>query len=257
MNTNQTFNWKRFTAALRKEWAENRTMLLLIIAGIFLFYLLIFSLNIPAESKRMVNFFAINYGIVILSCIVPSLAFRQLTSKNGRIQFFSTPASTVEKYAVGVTIYVIGFAIVFAACVQLADLVRFAFINRDSAPVVLADSIKMMIDNRDLNWNGIPYYSWVAAVATAPLFFMGSILWPRWAVVKTFALTYVVSFFLIIVFPIMQFFLQRSTDSSSTIYKAQFQYFIDGFNLIMMVVCLVLSWYLFKRKNIVSLKWWE
>ena len=76
--TNQIFSWKRYTATLRKEWVENRTMLLLFIAATFLFYLTVFSsntsvvvdLNGHESYNYMGNFWPIVDGFSILSFIV-------------------------------------------------------------------------------------------------------------------------------------------------------------------------------------------
>ena len=38
MNTNQIFSWNRFTAALRKEFAENWRTPALVMVGIYLWY---------------------------------------------------------------------------------------------------------------------------------------------------------------------------------------------------------------------------
>ena len=59
--TNQIFNWKRFTAALRKEWVENRTVLLLVIAVTFLLYAVIPPTKHFSRGE-MAYFFLINYG---------------------------------------------------------------------------------------------------------------------------------------------------------------------------------------------------
>ncbi len=254
--TNQIFSWKRYTAALRKEWVENRTMLLLIIAVTLV---LIMALH-PARKNEIVEmffFFVFNYGFVLLACIVPSLAYRQLKSKSGRAQLFTLPTSMTEKFAVGITIYVVGMIVVFVACVLLADGVLYLVSGRETAPDYLIKNIKMTIGTKGLNWNGIPFYSWTALAGTPPLFLLGSVLWPRWSAIKTLAVTFAGSMVLSIGFFMVQTMMGQQLDFNTFQYNHQFIAMTDVVNIITIFASLVLAWYLFKRKDIVSLKWWK
>ena len=257
--TNQIFNWKRFTAALRKEWVENRTVLLLVIAVIFLLYAVIPPTKSFSRGERA-YFYLINYGFIVLACIVPSLANRQLKSKTGRIELMTLPTSMMEKFAVGITIYVIGFFVAFAICVQLADLFRYAISGFKMVPDHLFKCMDMLhFYHESLNGaNEEPsYFTWTALVATAPLFFLGSVLWPRWSVSKTFALTYAATIILSFIFVGVKAMMGEHLDLDTIDSNAQYIVMTDVVNIIILIVSLVLAWYLLKRKDIVSLKWWK
>lgn len=254
--TNQIFNWKRFTAALRKEWVENRTVLLLVIAVTFLLYAVI-----PPTKNftrgEMIYFFLINYGFVALACIVPSLANRQLKSKTGRIELLTVPTSMFEKFAVGITIYIIGFFVAFVICVQLADLFRYAISGFKMAPDHLFKCMDTLDDFRYYMHDGPLYFTWTALVSTAPLFFLGSVLWPRWSVIKTLALTIAGTIILQFMFIGVKAMMGEHLDLDTIDSNAQYIVMTDVVNIIILIVSLVLAWYLLKRKDIVSLKWWK
>lgn len=265
--TNQIFSWKRYTATLRKEWVENRTMLLLFIAATFLFYLTVFSsntsvvvdLNGHESYNYMGNFWPIVDGFSILSFIVPSLAFRHLTRKTGRVELFSLPASTTEKFAVGVTIYVIGFVVAFAACVQLADLLRYALFNHAGAPDNLMQTIKVAATSRFTQSSGAnpsmvhSFTGWTDYAYIIPFFFLGSVVWPRWSALKTFGVVCMFMFIEMLIF----FFQTGHVSWISMAFHHQYQVVNDAINITLMLGSLVLAWYLFKRKDIISLKWWK
>ena len=260
--TNQRFSWKRYAAALRKEWVEKRVMFLLCIAAMLIYFLLLFCPNKPGDIERMQQFFAIVYGFAFFSAIVPSLAFSQLKSKTGKIELFSLPNSMVEKYAVRVTIYIIGFMLAFAACVQLADLVRYAFFNQNGAPDILERSLKMAWGTKSLLWGPYgheKYYSnWTGCIYGAPIFLLGSVLWPRWSVLKSLVVTIVV----VLIEKFGFYFLIGSLygdnlDLDTIEYNQHYIAMDEVLNIILVLGSLVLAWYLFKRKDIVSLKWWQ
>ena len=254
--TNQIFNWKRFTAALRKELVENRTVLLLVMAVTFLLYAVIPPTKIFTKGE-MIYFFLINYGFMALACIVPSLANRQLKSKTGRIELLTLPTSIFEKFAVGITIYIIGFFVAFVICVQLADLFRFAISGFKMVPDHLFRCMDILHEFRYYMQDGPLYFSWIALVSTAPLFFLGSVLWPRWSVIKTFALSVVGTFILQFMFIGVKAMMGEHLDLDTIDSNAQYIMMTDVIDIIILIVSLVLAWYLLKRKDIVSLKWWK
>lgn len=263
--TNQIFSWHRYTAALRKELVERRYLLLLLVGLMFLFFLALFYFpySYSLETARMRKFFFIVYGFAGFSVIVPSLAFSQLTSKTGRVGMFSLPTSMFEKYAVGVTIYIIGFIVAFAVCVQLADWVRYyILLKQEGTTNTLVESVKMAATTRSLTW-GYPrsewsYSSWTIYAAYAPVFLMGSVLWPRWSVLKTAvamtALGLVESF---VIYFTVGFLGGGKLDWGSVQYNQQYLAMDDVINIILLVGSFVLGWYMFKRKDIISLKWWK
>ena len=146
--SNQIFDWGRFTAALRKELVENKRQLLLIVVSIFLFFTVFMvvgnlisssiapkAVNDP-EGQQVIDPMP---AIVVMTCysfivmIVASLAFRNLTSKTGRVALFTSPTSMTEKFTVNLIIYVIGAFVAFIVCAHLADLVRIAILTPSRA----------------------------------------------------------------------------------------------------------------------------
>lgn len=261
--TNQIFSWKRYTAALRKECVEKRLIILLGILAMYLFFLVGLSWGSKYEEiARMINFFTIVFGFMISSALLPSMAFSQLKSKTGRVELFTVPNSMTEKFAVRVTIYIIGFLLAFVACVQLADWTRYAFINRVVAPNNLIETFRMAVGTKAMTWGSVgdvfEYQSFTSIMYIAPFFFMGSILWPRWSALKSFAAATVIRFVESFIFYFLVGFLFRKSLEWGTLnFNHQYVEFDSVINIILIVASLVLAWYLFKRKDIVSLKWWK
>lgn len=260
--TNQIFSWKRYIAALRKECVENRLVLLLCIAAMFILCLaMLYSTNMimgtrHQEIARATCVYDIVIGFYLFSAIVPSLAFSQLTHKTGRVELFSLPNSTTEKFAVRVTIYFIGFVVAYAVCVQLADWVRYAFFNQTVPPDNLIEAIKMSWDPDLCREKTIP--SMINYMHIAPFFLMGSIVWPRWSVLKSFLASIVVSAIeMAIIYGLVGFVFGGDLDWESMKDSSLVMKMDVVFNIILIVGSLMLGWYLLKRKDIVSRKWWK
>ena len=283
MNTvNQTFDWSRFTAALRKEVVENsRTLMFTVIAIYALLSIVMIigniftgttgtSLDEVTSSGVPVHYMFVGYILLFAITIVASFSFKKLTRKTGRIDMFTSPASTLEKFLVNVLIYVIGFIVAFFICAQLADLTRIAvlwyFNDRIDVPGPInflptftqAYSFGPMGDMM-----GVSKVFSLGLLANAGLFLLGSVLWPRLSFLKTFAAMYaieiVLGFLLLLgsfiagddkVFAIGRWFLD-SIESGS------FTYWLAGFVIFQIILYWGLAWYLFKRKDVISLKWWK
>lgn len=293
--SNQIFDWHRFTAALRKELVENKRQLLLILLAMFLgftVFMVIGNLIASNMGERSANimmeimpaaFTASVYTFIV--AITASLAFRNLTSKTGRISLFTSPSSNFEKFLVNLTIYVIGAAIAFFACAQLADLARIAVLTPFKSETmnvpgpmnffsILIDSSYNLLNSQYVNAL-VERPSFYRAITIASLFigpaiyFMGSVLWPRWAVVKSFACQQVINMVLnIFIFSIFGFlggFINPSMISlnPNSLSNDMLSSLIDYTNIsitisfIICTLCWVGAWFLFKRKDVVSLKWWS
>ena len=92
---------------------------------------------------------------------------------------------------------------------------------------------------------------------------MGSVLWPRLSVLKTFAALYGVEIAVIILGIV---FTAIVGNSVVTEYVKKFvriftgseiSYWTIGWYVIQILLFWGLAWYLFKRKDVVSLKWWK
>lgn len=285
MNTaiNQTFDWSRFTATVRKEVVENKRMLLFTIIGIYGLLTMVMILgNLITPQK---DFFTdpevyhipqIIVGSIasLVVCIVASLAFKDLKTKPGRTHYLTSPSSTLEKFLASVLIYAVAMTVAFFVCAQLADLTRIAalwWFRSDSfyvpGPMNFLNSIAETVRGYDEiadAANITSYMSlvmWIGLIANMGLFLMGSVLWPRLSALKTFAALYAVEFvvFLIAV-PVVLCF------GDMEAFAQWFMEFVTGgtfstsmfiWTIVQAIVFWTLAWYLFKRKDVVSLKWWK
>lgn len=285
MNTvNQTFDWSRFTATLRKELVENKRGILFTIIGIYGLLTMIMILGniftgaIDAEAFEELgsNTPKIFIGSImsLVICVTASLAFRNLTSKTGRTYLLTSPSSTLEKFLVNVLIYVVGAIAAYLACAQLADLTRIVVLwgfRSDTfyvpGPINFLDCVGAMRYNfenvselSDFS-RGIGIAMWISLFASAGVYMLGSVLWPRLSLLKTFAAFYALEICVfIIAAPLFYFF-----GDMESLSRWMFDFMMGGkfttwmviFNVAYALVAWSLAWYIFKHKDVVSLKWWK
>lgn len=274
---NQLFDWKRFVAALRKEVVENwRTLLFSVIAiyGVMAIFMILGNLitgddgAAPVVALRYI-FVYIVFGFA--GIIVASLAFRGLKTKTGRIELLTSPSSTFEKFLVNATVYVLGFIVVFPICAQLADLTRIAVLWPWGGAVNVPGPINYLnlLHQFAYQQEFWPYSTkawfevclWIGMLASPGLYLLGSVIWPRLSFLKTFAAIYAIETVvgIIVMIGISVF----SDMQTVALWVAEH---IDGngimmFFAIMAAVQLVLywalAWWLWKRKDVISLKWWS
>ena len=284
MNTvNQTFNWSRFTATLRKESVENKRMLLFSVIGMYGLLTMIMILgNLMTHQPDFFTDAEFNFipktmvGSIatLVICISASLAFKNLKSKAGRTYLFTSPSSTLEKFLVNVLIYVVGMLVAYFACAQLADLTRIAalcWFKSDTfmvpGPINFLNSISETarsfdeLENVERITSFMSIAMWIGLIANAGLFLLGSVLWPRLSALKTFAALYAFQFVLfLIATPIvlaigdMQAFTKWLIDFVS---GGRFSISMIIETCVLAIVFFALAWYLFKHKDVVSLKWWK
>lgn len=287
MNTvNQTFDWSRFTAALRKELVENKRAILFTLLGTFGMLTMIMILgNISVSTSTdasnaikdsLENYLPQKMVYAFLSfaiLIVASLAFRKLTSKTGRIEMFTSPSSTLEKFLVNALIYVIGYIVAFFICAQLADLTRIAalwFFRNEyfivPGPINFLNLIPDAVDGFGFGmaspgnpgkWLAINIY--IGLLAGPGLFLLGSVLWPRLSLLKTFAAVYGFETILGIIIMIVAFNIKDMEAVGFWVmnHLEDIMIAMTIFAVVQAILYWGLSWYLFKRKDVVSLKWWK
>lgn len=276
MNTvSQTFNWNRFVTALKKEVVENsRTLLFSIIAiyGILALIMIIGNITLGANTSRPETM--LRYNIVFMvygfgSIIVASLAFRGLKDKKGRTEFLTSPSSTLEKYLVNVLIYVVGFIVVFPICAQLADLTRILVLWPWSdgdvpGPINFLNTFHNVAHQQEW-WKYdskviLEITLWLGVLASPALYLLGSVLWPKLSFLKTFAAVYVIE---IVIFILAMIGISIFSDMPTAakwlkgLGQNTVMLWYTAFIAIQLIVYWPLSWYLFKRKDVVSLKWWK
>ena len=288
MNTvNQTFNWSRFTAALRKEAVENKRMLLFSVIGMYGLLSMIMILgNLIGHQPEFYTDPEFNFApnmapkmvvgslTTLVVCLSASLAFKNLKTKAGRTHFLTSPSSTLEKFLVNVLIYVVGMTVAYFICAQLADLTRIAALwwyKSDSfivpGPINFLNSVSETVRAFDEleNVNHITKFMsiamWIGLIANAGLFLLGSVVWPRLSALKTFAALYATQFVLfLIAMPIALSFGDMRAFSQwfyDFVMHGSFSISMVIWTCLQAIVFFVLAWYLFKRKDVVSLKWWK
>ena len=91
--------------------------------------------------------------------------------------------------------------------------------------------------------DGPLYFTWTALVSTAPLFFLGSVLWPRWSVIKTLAMTIAGTIILQFMFIGVKAMMGEHLDLDTIDSNAQYIVMTDVVNIIILIVSLVLASY--------------
>ena len=280
MNTvNQTFDWGRFTAALRKEVIENKRALLFTVICIYGVLTLMMILGnlvtglspesaIAALDGKMPQVF-VGSIFSMAVCVSASMAFKNLTTKAGRTTMMTSPSSTLEKFLLNILIYIVGVFVVYFVCAQLADLTRIAalWLFR-SEDFIVPGPINFLTCYSDMNshypeWaeNRFGWCVFLGLISNAGLYLMGSVIWPRLSFLKTFAAMYVVQFCLFLIgLPFFALFGEMGAFA-----KWMLNFVTSGnFSTTMIIVLCIqivlyfsLAWYLFKRKDVISLKWWK
>lgn len=216
----------------------------------------------------------LRYNIVFMvygfgSIIVASLAFRGLKDKKGRTEFLTSPSSTLEKYLVNVLIYVVGFIVVFPICAQLADLTRILVIWPWSdgdvpGPINFLNTFHNVAHQQEW-WKYdskviLEITLWLGVLASPALYLLGSVLWPKLSFLKTFAAVYVIE---IVIFILAMIGISIFSDMPTAakwlkgLGQNTVMLWYTAFIAIQLIVYWPLSWILFKRKDVVSLKWWK
>jgi hypothetical protein len=274
---NQIFQWKRFVAALRKEVVENwRTLLFSAIGiyGVLALFMILGNIIHGDDDFTGVIKFRYTFVYIVFSfggIIVASLAFRGLKTKTGRIELLTSPSSTFEKFLVNTVIYVLGFIVAFPICAQLADLARILILLPWGGefdvpgPINFLNTIHQFASQEELwdcstkVWLEVGMY--VGALAAPGLYLLGSILWPRLSFLKTFAALYAVEFVVLILamigilmFTDMQsFVLWYAEHITSGVMMMCFSIFA----IVQLVIYWAVAWWLWRRKDVISLKWWS
>ena len=286
MNTvNQTFNWKRFVAALRKEVVENKRTILFSTIGIYALLTVIMILGnliteTPGEmdvvmSRRIPHTFVFMVQSFAI-CIMASMAFKDLSTKSGRTSLLTSPSSTLEKFLVNVLVYIVGTAVVLIVCAQLSDLTRIAALKLfETANFIVPGPINFLnsyaLGSSVVNNFSVPGFSdllsacvLVSMISSASMYLLGSVIWPRLSLLKTYAAAFVIETILVIVVfvVILIVFLSGSIDAFAEWFvefmkAGHFFRVMIVFSAIQAILFFGLSWYLFKRKDVVSLKWWK
>lgn len=273
---NQIFDWNRFVAALRKEVVENWRTLLFSAIGIYALLALLMILgnltigDSTARPELMLRYVMVYVVFSFGGIGIASLAFRGLKTKAGRIELLTSPSSTFEKFLVNTVVYVLGFIVAFPICAQLADLTRIAILWPWSGgqgvpgPVNFLTTIHEFAFQQDWwpqpakGWFEIAL--WLSNLAGPGLYLLGSILWPRLSFLKTYAAIFAIQSVLVIMLMIgIKLFSDMGTFGKwlMGVEQTTGMMWLAVWSAAQLVLCWALAWWLWKRKDVISLKWWS
>ena len=278
MNTvNQIFDWSRFTATLRKEVVENWRPIVFTLLGVYGLLTMIMIIGNAISFEDATSYAMLEgmvpqkfvYAILGFSImIVASMAFRKLTSKTGRIDMMTSPSSTLEKFLANGVVYVLGFFVSFFILAQLADLTRIAVMHIFGFQGFIPGVINFTNLGADFTYglgselfkgSLAVTYAWCSLLATSGIYLLGSVMWPRLSLLKTFAAIYAVEFVLGVLAVIFIFVFSDMESFGYWVFMH-----VDGIMPFLMTLMAIqailgwgLAWYLFKHKDVISLKWWK
>lgn len=270
---NQVFDWSRFVLALRKEVVENWRQLALAMAVLYVAMTILMLLGnwVTSGSERIEDVFA-RYTMVFVvfslsSIVMASLSFRGLMTKTSRTELLTSPSSMTEKFTVNVLIYVVGYVIAFFVVTQLADLTRVVLLwgarseefnvpgPINFLPMVqrfTSGELQLVLGRHELFRAAI----YVGLVASAGLYVLASVLWPRYSFLKMFAATYVIEMAIFIVgivvlhgFGSFKEFVLMVADRVT---NGTFAMAMLVAAIVQLVLFWVLAWAVFRRKDMVS-----
>ena len=262
MNTNQIFNWKRFTATLRKEVAESWRTPVLILVGIYLWYTTAMIISHLHSSSGSYNINPLLFSLI--AAIMAGLAFHNLKTRYGRVHYLTCPSSTVEKYVVNLLLYFIGPFVIFAIGFQLADFTRYLFMGLFNTDPSIANTSPINLVNLFKNHHSDlqDIFIFVETLGIGAAFFLSSVLWPRRSMrnMAVVVLGLAIIKIAIAAYTSYLFLGGREYMVPTNIRSSFFDQLATAgiwFDAIFYTLCLVMTWYVLKHKDVITLKWWK
>jgi len=265
--TNQIFNWKRFTATMRKEVAENWRLLVFVALGVYLWYTISM---IISNVTTMSGTYNINpFFFVIVAAILAGGAYRQFTTRSGRTELLTSPSSTTEKFITNVLLYVVSAFIIFAVAFQLADITRYVvmlLINpklgiESTVPNNLVENFNM-IQNHVSYERTLVYTVLIETLGAGSVFLLGSVMWPHRSSIKTILAILLIQLSKIIIGGSYVF--SKYGENLYILPKSALAYTLEMlaninmyFDILFFVLCWIVAWYTVKHKDVITLKWWK
>jgi hypothetical protein len=268
------FSMPRFVNLCRKEMVENWKKYLLrvgLVYGAFAVILVwngYFQYN-HAEYARydVVNsvqrfaMYTFIWLINIMGMVSASFMMERMKSKTGCISTLMTPATPFEQFFARWFILTFGYLIAFIIAYTLGDWTRvliyrivFPSVSELIQPVSLADIIRQLSVERLVKTSGEVWSIIAAYLFSQSLFVLGSSLWPRHSLVRTFVATIGVGIAYLLV-GIGTFFLFVPADfngSRINISDETGLIILNTFLYLMAVVNWTLAYYRFKESEIIN-----
>lgn len=123
---NNTFNLKRIAHLLKKEFSENRRLILYALSGIFVVitivqFIPIITKNAYYQQSEMLAYYYI--GAFLISPIAANFAFSNLHNKSSAVSQLTLPASSLEKFLSKFLIYTILFILAYTLIFYCINIV--------------------------------------------------------------------------------------------------------------------------------------
>ncbi|MCH5244894.1 MAG: hypothetical protein J1E84_00400 [Muribaculaceae bacterium] len=224
-HSSQTFNFHRLTLFLKCYIGENKRNLLIFATLMLTLPTLlvcigtwlgqdVYDIQYPSyydsdydPQHWMVAFVCFSQAY-LFAMTAGSRVFSALSTKHSRLNFFTTPASTLEKYIALTIVYVAGYALLMFISVNMANIIRVGLFGHMSNNLLMVPFPEMM---GRVNYS-FPYRSmvliWSTFAVSISIFTVGSVLWPHNSFIKT--LVAIIALSIII----------GSLTTSSIVYKA-------------------------------------
>ncbi|MDE6581613.1 MAG: hypothetical protein K2K47_03685 [Duncaniella sp.] len=246
---------------LRENWRE-LVMSLVMLEGALLLMMIFFTLVTgPTEADSLdVAALQVEGGkalFMVFGCIAGSMMFGGMSTPRLRLSVLMTPASTLEKYAARWMTYVIVYAVSFVVLFVLADILNFVIFS-----VVLRQADFVIPFLGTLRPECYELFHWglycgMYLIFTS-LFALGSLLWPKKSLLKTFfALAVIMLVYWMIGYWASTmapeaaigggYILEDRNITADGINKAWFT-----IGLILSIIIYVLSYYRFKESEIID-----
>ncbi|MGM9804796.1 MAG: hypothetical protein ACI308_11555 [Muribaculaceae bacterium] len=275
---NDVFNITRFGLLIKKDLTENYRLYLIGTASLLfgLFTIMVFTTPMVCEASTTIERQTLStipfFYIYVFGCMISaSLMFSPMRTKQGRISLFTLPATTAEKYLEQVLVNIVGFTIAYAACIEIAELLRCVFsplfwnclftscysdnysahINHFNAPNVFAGELNIVLSTIGLSSNKLLLLIGLGALIDLGVFSLGAVLWPKYSFIKTYAATYVVGIAIMILLLVGIAVFPFFTDVDTKTQVLACYYTVVALQILVIIGSFAASYILFKRKNVI------
>ncbi len=196
MNTNQTFSFSRLGMLFKKDFIEHHRQFLLA-AGFVMLLLSVLNISISINYSGLPNDANFNTtcihvekgwviaAFIIFGMIAGASLFTTLKNPAQRLSTLMVPASQLEKFTERWLLVVPGYIVIFLFVACVADLVRVGFcewiMHRSVTAITLSDIF-------DGTYSPLRKFALATLLflAMQSFFVLGSVVWQKLAMVKTF-----------------------------------------------------------------------
>lgn len=206
------FSFPRFVHICRKEmleiWKRNILRILLMYGvmaiGVlwngYFSYSIIYKTDVKVDPGWSFSLWLFVCFLVIFGCISASFMMERMRNKTNITATLMTPATMFEKYFSRWLIYTLGFLLVYLICFKLADYTRVLIysVAYPDIETIAVTPLSALISSKE-TYIGIFADSKEALLFLAfyllsqSFFVLGSTIWPKASLLKTFAALIIIS----------------------------------------------------------------